>query len=94
MVKQTVRSPALKASAKAAGEGQADEEAAFSAAMAESMAGTDRLSSSTKVCSPTWMWRGTDVKRTEPLWKEDARRSQLLSLTRFHVINNTPKSDF
>ena len=46
-------SPAWKASAKAAGEGQEDEEADFSAAIAESSAGTDRASSSTNVSPPT-----------------------------------------
>ena len=93
-VKQTVRSPRSKAPAKSAGEGQADEEAAFSTAMAESRAGTDRASSSTNSRPPTWMRRGTVSNRTQLLWKEDVRRSQLLSLTIFHVIKNTPKSDF
>ena len=93
-MKQTVRSPRSKAPAKSAGEGQADEEAAFSTAMAESRAGTDRASSSTNSRPPTWMRRGTVSNRTQLLWKEDVRRSQLLSLTIFHVIKNTPKSDF
>ena len=86
--------PRSKAPAKSAGEGQADEEAAFSTAMAESRAGTDRASSSTNSRPPTWMRRGTVSNRTQLLWKEAVRRSQLLSLTIFHVIKNTPKSDF
>ena len=40
------------------------------------------------------MRRGTVSNRTASLWKEAARRSQLLSLTMFHVISYTPKSDF
>ena len=76
--------------AKAEGEGQAEEAADFSAAMAASSSGTDSWSLSRNSRSPTRSRRGTVSNRTESLWKEDTRRSQLLSLTRFHVIENTP----
>ena len=90
----TTRSADSKARAKAAGEGQEVEAALFSAPMASSSSGTESAPSSTKVRLPTWMWRGTGSKATEPLWKEAARRSQLLSLTIFHVITNTSKYHF
>ena len=66
------------------------EAADFSAPMAARSSGTDSSSLSAKVASPTWMRRGTVSNRTVSLWKEAARRSQLLSLTMFHVISCTP----
>ena len=67
MVTHTTRSTVSKARAKAAGEGQAVEEAAFSAAMAASSSGTDSWSLSRKACAPTWIRRGTSSKATESL---------------------------
>ena len=86
MVKQTVHSPASKALAKATGDGQAEEEAAFSSAIAVSISGTESSSLSKNSCPPTWIRRGTDSKRTVSLEKDAIRRSQLLSLTIFHII--------
>ena len=86
MVKQTVLSPFSKARAKAAGEGQAVEDAVFSAAMAASSFGTSSSSLSTNSFSPTWSRRGTVSKRTRSLSNPAIRRSQLLSLTMFQVI--------
>ena len=87
MVKQTVLSPFSKARAKAAGEGQAVEEAVFSSAMAASITGTSSKSLSTNSWLPTWMRRGTSSKATLSLEKSSARRSQLLSLTIFQIIS-------
>ena len=86
MVKHMVQSPPSKARAKAAGEGQAEEEADFSAAMASRRSGTTRSSLSRNSRAPTCSRRGTVSNRTRSLSKADMRRSQLLSLTIFQVI--------
>ena len=90
MVKQTVRSPFSNALAKAAGEGQAVEAAAFSWAMAPRSWGISSSSLSMNSRSPTWSRRGTVSNKISPPRKSLMRRSQLLSLTMPQIIQNTP----
>ena len=90
MVKHTTRSPSSKALAKAAGEGQAVEAAAFSWAMAPRSWGTSRLSLSMNSRSPTWSRRGTVSNKISPPPNSLMRRSQLLSLTILQIIRHTP----
>ena len=86
-MKQTVLSPFSKARAKAAGEGQAVEEAVFSASMAVSRSRISRASLSINSREPTCSRRGTVSNKTVSLAKPLTRKSQLLSLTMFQIIS-------
>ena len=86
MVKQMERSAFSKARAKAAGAGQAVEEAVFSVAMAARSSCVFSSSVSQYSFSPTRRHRGITSKAAAPLLNCAVRISQLLSLTMFHVI--------